>query len=342
MKQELIFTHFYNLAYLNNTPVSVVIELLTKCNLNCEHCYLPNHKNSGMDTEKVKNLLFELRQMGVVNVLFTGGEILLRYDIFELIETARSLYMRVTILSNGTLLDFEKVERLSKLYITGFSTTMFSLKSNIHDSITGVNGSLDSLLSNLQLLKEHKIRVKVKMPIMKSNGSCVNEVRRYCEQNKFEFLSSPTIYSKNDGDESPKSLRLERESLLVVIKEIDKLNNFKISQVHLKDVPCVALFYSFAIDCNGDVFPCNSLLIKVGNVFEDKIRDIWFESDLLKKIKNIRNEDLKECFNCEYKMKCERCPGMALLDNKDILACDKYAKSIAEIRLKNYCEEING
>lgn len=341
MNQELISNYFYDLAYKNNTPVSVIIELLTKCNLRCEHCYLPNYKNKGMDIIKMRSLLTELRQLGVVNVSFTGGEILLHDDLFKLIEIARSLHMRVFLLSNGTLLDDDKAERLSKLYISEFSTTIFSLQPDIHDSITKAHGSLERLLKNLQLLKEHNIRVQVKMPIMQSNALCIDEIREYCEQNEFKFFASPIIYSKINGDESPKCLRVDRDNLRVAINNIDGLNNRKNKLIHETDVPCGALFYSFSIDSNGDVFPCNSFPYKVGNVFENTVRDIWYESESLKFIKNIKKSDLKVCTSCDFKIQCERCPGMALLDGKSVFSCDTFAKSIAELRSQNSCENFN-
>ncbi|KWX75486.1 hypothetical protein AMQ84_17860 [Paenibacillus riograndensis] len=337
MKEELISDYFYDLAYLNNIPVSVIVELSTKCNLRCEHCYLPDYKNRGMNTDKMKSLLIELRQLGVVNVSFTGGEILLRDDLYELIETARSLYMRVFLLSNGTLLDETKIEQLSKLYISEFSTTMFSVQSEIHDSITKASGSLDSLKRNLQLLKEHNIRVQVKMPVMQTNAFCIDEVREYCEQNQFKFFASPMIYSKINGDESPKCLRVKRENLGAVIKKIDGFNNQKNKLIHETEVPCGALFYSFSIDSNGDVFPCNSFPYKVGNVFENTVSEIWFKSESLKFIKSIKKSDLKDCPGCKFELQCERCPGMALLDSKNVFSCDTFAKSIAELRSQNYC-----
>lgn len=334
MRQALIKDYFYHQAYMKNVPVSVMIELLTKCNLRCKHCYLPTHSNSGIGFDKIKSLLYELREAGVVNVSFTGGEIFLRQDLFELIEIARKLHMRVFLLSNGTLLNDKMAERLSNLHIAEFSTTVFSLREGIHDSITGSKGSLEILLNNLQLLKKHNIRVRVKTPLMNVNMHDYKEIKEFCDHNKFDFHVSPLIFSKTDGNEAPKQLRIAKEDLAPILKEIDEQTRNR--HLHEYDVTCAALFYSFAIDCNGDVFPCNSFFYKVGNIFNDTIKNIWYESESLKFIKNIKNSDLKACVNCKYKVQCDRCPGMALLDNKSVFACDTFARSCAEIR-SNYC-----
>ena len=68
---------FYKIAYSERKPVSAIIELLTQCNLRCKHCYIPAHTNAGIKSEKVKELLYELHDMGTLNISFTGGEIFL-------------------------------------------------------------------------------------------------------------------------------------------------------------------------------------------------------------------------------------------------------------------------
>lgn len=334
MRQKLLYDYFYNKAYKENRPVSVMIELLTKCNLRCEHCYLPEHCDTGLETKKVKELLIELKELGVINVSLTGGEIFLRDDLFEIIEFARSLHMRVFLLSNGTLLDKNIILKLKRLHIAEFSTTVFSLKEEIHDSITKCEGSLAILLKNLEELKDSGITVRVKTPLMKKNMYEYKELYNYCKKNGFDYLVSPLIFSKNDGDTSPKSLRITDEELYSVMRDIDMIS--RNDHLHIKDVPCAAIFYSFAIDCHGDVFPCNSFFYKVGNIYEESLRDIWYSSKELKKIKSIRNSDLIECTNCEYKTRCDRCPGMVFMEEKNLLSCDQFAKQLAKIRALNY------
>lgn len=320
---------------MTNTLISVIIELLTQCNLRCQHCYLPSHINPGLEFEKVRSILYELHDLGTLNISLSGGEIFLREDIFDIIEIARNLHMRVFLLSNATLLDEAKIERLSKLNIAEFSTTVFSLDEKINDSITKVQGSLARILKNLELLKKYNIPVDVKTPLMSINIDGFRDVRRFCQDNGFSFLVNPLIISKTDGDESPKSLRISEKDMTLLLNEIDKDNRNKRFHEHEEDVPCSALLHSFAINCDGDVFPCNSFFYKVGNVFEDTLKNIWYESESLNYIKGIQNSDLKNCSGCEYKSSCLRCPAMAWMEGKDVFVCDTFAKSMAEIRMIN-------
>ena len=75
MKNDLLLSYINKKAYLNKIPITAVIELLTLCNFRCEHCYIPHRASAGMKFEVVKNLLSDLRAMGTISVLLTGGEV---------------------------------------------------------------------------------------------------------------------------------------------------------------------------------------------------------------------------------------------------------------------------
>ena len=334
MKNELLLSYMNKKAYLAKVPFTAVIELLTLCNFRCEHCYIPHRASAGMKADVVKKLLNDLRNMGTFSVLFTGGEVFLRDDIFDIIAYARSLHMRVTILSNASLLNESKIEKLSNLCITEFSTTIFSLIPDINDSITGKDESLKPILENLELLRRAQIKVRVKMPIMKKNAASYEMIRDYCTEKQFEFMPSFTISSKLDGEDSAKDLRVEKEDLYYLVKKAEKDGVISVKNSILKKDPCSSIFCSLSIDCEGNVFPCNSIPFKVGNIYEDSIKNIWNNSERLKYIQGITKSDLAECVGCKYEHICERCPGMALLEGKGLLSCDPLAKCVAEVRMQ--------
>ncbi|MBU5593191.1 hypothetical protein KQI89_15690 [Clostridium sp. MSJ-4] len=71
----------YQLAKDNNILNNATIELLTRCNWRCQHCYIPEHNNSGLSTNEWFNILHQLRAIGCFDILFTGGEPFYRDDI---------------------------------------------------------------------------------------------------------------------------------------------------------------------------------------------------------------------------------------------------------------------
>jgi radical SAM protein with 4Fe4S-binding SPASM domain len=325
----------YNYAYTNKIPISVTLELNTTCNFRCKHCYIPKHIENGLEFEKIQMIFQELRNLGTLNITLTGGEVFLRDDILSIIEYARQLGFRIFILSNGSLVNEETAKKLSDLYISEFSTTIFSMNKNINDKITGKKGSLNKIMLGLKELKKNNVRVFVKCPITNINVDTYREVEKYAKDNQFRFMISPVIFSKIDGDSSNHALRIDAVNLQRIIEDYDRLNCKNLPKVIDDNVPCTAIHYSMFINSKGEVYPCNSLLSKIGTIFESTITEIWNNSTELRYLQSIKNNNLLECRKCTYKKYCERCPGLALLEDKNILGCSSIARKNAVARYES-------
>lgn len=327
------------IAYEKNIPISATIELLTKCNLNCLHCYISEHSDNGLNYETLIELFHDLRRAGTLTLNFTGGEIFLRDDIFKIIEAARNLHFRVNLLSTATLLDEEGIKKLADLYIKEFSASIYSLDSSIHDSITGVKGSLEKTINNLMLMKKYNISVEVKTPLMKDNYMTYKVLQEFCKDNRFKHELTPVITSRNNGDTWPQSLRIDENYLPDILRETDIDIKEKKKKSFDEDAePCKLIFSSLYIDCKGNVYPCNSFLYKVGNIFQNSVIYIWNNSQKLKYLKEIRNKDLHECVDCSLRDSCKRCPGLSLSEDNSLLGCSSTDKCMAAARSKIYKE----
>lgn len=316
----------YIKAHDNRILLSLMVELLTKCNEKCIHCYIPQHTSNGVDTERIKKLIDEFRDLGGLNLSLTGGEIFLRKDLFEIIEYARKNYLRIFLLTNATMLDEEIVRRLKCNNIAELSVSVYSLDSDVHDKITGVKGSLDKTLQGLSLAKKYNIPVTVKTPLMDINKYSYKELKNYCKENGFKYLASTIIFSKSNGDDSIKSLSINDNDLAKVYKETKDIA--PVSKRKLFDEACGSLKYSLAIDASGNVYPCNSLYYKVGNIYTDSLSDIW-NGVTIQNIQNIKKKDLHICSKCKVQEKCSRCPGLALLEDGDLYGCSSSAYKVA-------------
>lgn len=279
----------YKQAHDNNQLLSAMLELTTQCNLKCQHCYIPEHNNYGLSTDDWFCVIEQLRKLGTLNISLTGGEIFLRKDIFQIIEYIRQLNMRVFLLSNITSLTETQIQNLAKMYITEVSTSIYSLDYTIHDAITTIPGSLHKTLQNLFLLKKYGIHVVVKTPLMNINKFAYKDLIEFCKKNDFEFIPGTIIFAKSNGDTSTHSLRISEEDYYTIINDLDGIITKK-PFLNYKNEPCAALKYSLAIDSYGDVYPCNSLYYKVGNIKENTIENIWYSSPELKFVKSIEKK----------------------------------------------------
>ena len=179
-----IIDEMYDYAHDYRILFSLTIELTTLCNEQCIHCYIPNHDNKGMNIKTIKKVIKEFRDLGGLNLTLTGGEIFLRKDIFEIIEYARSLHIRVFLLTNGTLLTEETIKRLKELNIAELSISVYSLEHHIHDYITNKEGSLTQTLNAIDLAIKNGISVTVKTPLIEKNKYAYRELKKYCFEKK--------------------------------------------------------------------------------------------------------------------------------------------------------------
>lgn len=326
----------YSLADKNNNIINVTIEVLTKCNWKCQHCYLPSHTSEGISTPKMFSLLKELRELGCFEIVFTGGEIFQRKDMIDIIKKARSLYFNIILFTNVSLLNEEKIKEISSLYISRISCTIFSLDEKIHDSITGIQGSLKRAMKNIMLIKKYNIPLEIKTILMKSNYNSYKDLKQFCDENGFIYKTDCNVFCKNDGNNEPYKFFLSDRQLKQIIEDTDKIIGYK-SRERIKDEHmCPSIKHSIYIDSKGDIFPCNRLFIKLGNIYKDKIKYVWMNNEELKRIKEIKWKDLNYCIDCEKNNYCVRCPGITLLDEGDIFSKSKIACKIAEIRKEKY------
>lgn len=325
-----------NLCDKNTTLFSATIELLTKCNWRCKHCYIPNRDNIGLDKNVVFDIFKQLRDMGTFELVLTGGEIFYRSDILDIIKKARDMKFKVTLLSNISLMNEEIIKQLAKLSIYNISCTIFSLDENIHDSITGISGSLKKALSNVMLLKKYNIPLQIKTVIMKDNYNSYKQVKVFCEENGFDYFPSTIVSAKHNGDKYPLELRISNSELEETFNYIDDVNIINKRHISQEDYVCDTLRYSLNIDSYGNVYPCNAFNTPIGNIFKNSIKDIWTNSKELSYIRSLKWKDLKECNNCDNKDYCFKCPGLTSLENNNILAKSSLACQHANIRHKLY------
>lgn len=312
---------------------NILIVLLSACNQNCVHCYIPDHSSIGLSTEIVKKSIKEARELGALNVTLTGGEIFLRDDLFELIQFARKNYMRVFLMSNASLLTEEIIQKLYYLGIAEFSTTVFSMKEKIHDLITQKVGSCRKTIENILLLKKYGIPVTIKIPLMEENKFEFREVEKFAAKNKFNFMSTTTIFSKSNGDRSPHDLKITND-LKTILKELNDLSKkYRDNEINFnkEGIPCGAGFNSISVNYDGTIWPCNSLMLNVGNIYEDDLKEVWLNSKKLLEWRKQSVLPINECKKCVLNSKCLRCPGMALLEDGNLYGCSSSAKQIAKL-----------
>jgi len=342
MSNSVDISSFYNEAFKARQLGSLTIEVTSSCNFLCRHCYVDQSSNNFLEYETIIGIIDEARDLGVLDILFTGGEILLRDDILEIVTYAREKHIRVSLMSNSSLLTEDFVKSLSNLYISEFSTTLFSLDNEKNDFITRSRGSTHKIMKSLELLEKYKIPTRVKVPLLNINGDDYSLIEEYCNQHGFTCASSPVIFPRKDKGVEPLEHLTTNEQLSRIITSFREKDNDSFPIVfNKKERICKSLQYSLAIDSSGKVFPCNSFFYEVGNIFNDSLKNIWLESSKLREVQDMTNEQLNDCNDCIYNVWCSFCPGISFGENNSFLKCSFSAKRIAEVRYKCFGKEVN-
>src|ERR1700704_3040985 len=108
-------------------PLSVHIDLTMRCNERCIHCYRVIEQRPELTTDELKALLEDVARAGTLYLTFSGGEVFLRADLFELIEHARRLHFDLRLKSNALLITPEKAGRLRRLGVRQVDISIYSV-----------------------------------------------------------------------------------------------------------------------------------------------------------------------------------------------------------------------
>lgn len=294
-----------------------------KCNLSCLHCYREEKflKNelSFFEIKKIFNHFLKLikewqLKRDDVRVSFVGGEPFLRKDFFEILELAKQNHskLRFGILTNGTLIDKNVIKKLKEIepdYI------QISLEGGekIHDQIRG-KGTFKKAIEATKLLKKANIapfNINFSMTLTKLNLKEIPKVIKIAKiQNVFLAIRRqvPIGFGKKLKKFflSPLEVKKTWESIFFMEKKFKiKISLGCEDGILVQEFPnyspreCTSGYLSLTILPNGDVYPCRRLPIFVGNLREKTLKEIYYDSQVLKKLRNL-NTINNVCHCCPY------------------------------------------
>lgn len=149
----------------------VVWNITRACNLKCVHCY--NDSGVGkpfkdISTQKAKEVLDDLAQFGVPSVLFSGGEPLMRPDLFELIEYAAGKGLRTVISTNGTLITEEKAAMIKERGVSYVGISLDGI-GEINDKFRAVEGAFDKAVVGIRNCRAAGVRIGLRLTLTQRN-----------------------------------------------------------------------------------------------------------------------------------------------------------------------------
>lgn len=301
------------------------IEITTRCNLNCKHCYNRNYTQIDMPLKKIQQFYNFAKEYKVKNFIISGGEAIMHPEFDKLMTFIRKNphAFRLVLQTNGTQITSEKYEILRN----------FNLIHISYDPVESVRllGS-----KNLKLavdLKKNGIKSYLFCTIHKKNFHLINDIVADANKAGIDIgfnVCVPTenneknLLSKDEFSKVEEKLfdYFKKGKILRFTSPLTAVFNplFRGSFTKIKG-GCTAGIGSCIIAPNGDVLPCPFFRIKAGNAFEESLKKIWFESPIFSKLRN--RKELKEpCHSCEYLSYCGGCRHRAYEQKHDFTDCD--------------------
>jgi MoaA/NifB/PqqE/SkfB family radical SAM enzyme len=249
--------------------IHVLWEITAGCNLACLHCSVPrNPAGRRLSPERAKEVLGELVEAGVRRISFTGGEPLLRGDLWSLVEEAIRLGIEAEVLTNGMLLEEEDVAAAAAASRGGELTLLISLDSArdwVHDGIRGRRGAFTATLDGIRRVREAGLRVALQMVLTRRNRFEVAPLVDLAASLEVESVTFRKLIVAEDGRGSAEEIRLGPEERAGLLQEIRSLREAYpdgpvLRTAGLGVLPeedtCGAARGVVAIDGEGMVHPC--------------------------------------------------------------------------------------
>ena len=287
--------------YKNPILKDLFLEVTSRCNARCEHCgsscgdFIPKDEISADDLKKA--LLDISNHYNAKDILLnvTGGEPLVRKDLFEIMDYANQLGFRWGMTSNGMLINDEILEKMNQTNMETISISIDGLKET-HESFRKVPNSFDKIIDNIKKLQKVP-SIKIVQVTTVANKKNLNELENlYNLMKELNVISwrvinvDPIGRAKNNND-----ILLDKDDykyLFNFIKEKREENimNVEYECSHYLDIPlekeirdtyfiCTTGLYVGSILSNGDIFICPHVERRPefvqGNIKTDSFVDVW-------------------------------------------------------------------
>ncbi len=300
-----------------------------KCNLRCAHCYMDSDSSVELEelsTEEGKMLIDQLAELSKPVLILSGGEPLMRPDIYELAKYGTEKGLKMAMGSNGTLITDEVAKKLAASGVLSIAISMDSSIPEVHDAFRGLEGAWAKAIEGVKACQRNGIAVRFNTTVTQENFKEIDKILELAEElgllDVQLFFLVPTGRGKEVEDITPAMYEKMIEDVLVkyadhpmTVKPTCAPQFMRIAENLGQDTSrwtrgCIAGMSYGRVYPQGEVTPCPYLPIKLGNIRDKTFGDIWTNSPILKDIRDF--DKLKgRCGICEYKVKCGGCRARA-------------------------------
>ncbi|MGQ9682674.1 MAG: radical SAM protein [Anaerolineae bacterium] len=332
-------------------PAHPVWEMTAACNLRCIHCHCSAGKpvQGELTTAEGKRLLDQLAGISAFRMMaFTGGEPLVRSDLFELMAYAQALGFANTMATNATLIDNAVARELRRRGLAIAAVSLDGIDAATHDRVRGQPGAFQNAIAGMRALRRAGILLHINITAMEYNLEQLQPLMELVEELDTEILLFyqlvPVGRGRGIGEATLDLGANERLIRFMAAAQTEakaimepvagpQYWPFLLQRAGIKGGPLLRLAETVFHGCsagrgfvyvktNGEVWPCPFVEVPCGNVRESPFARIYAESPVFQQLR--RRERLLQgrCGDCAYRRLCGGCRGRAWAVKGDYLAED--------------------
>jgi heme b synthase len=329
----------------------VAWETTRNCNLSCIHCRAaatmgpyPNE----LDAETGLGLLDQIREVGTPVVILTGGEPLLRTDIFELARHGSRIGLRMVMAPNGTLITETTAGKMAESGIQRISVSLDGATKESHDRFRQVDGAFEGAIRGIGFAKGAGIDFQINTTITQQNLEEIPKIQELAVKlgavAHHIFLLVPTGRGKYIVDQAISAQDYEKtlnwfydqkDKVPLQLKATCAPHYYRILRQRAREEGKSVTFKTHGLDAvtrgclggtgfcfisyDGIVQPCGFLDVNCGDVRQTSFAAIWNESKVFNELRDFSKLKGK-CGKCEYRRVCGGCRARAYEATGDYLA----------------------
>ncbi len=339
-------------------PKWIAWEITRRCNLHCVHCRSSSESqvqgHPDFSFAEARRVLDDISSYASPVIVLSGGEPLLRPDVFDIAEYGGSKGLRMCLATNGTLVNEEKCAQIKKAEIKMVSLSVDGSTAGVHDNFRNSPGAFEATMNAARLFKENDIKFLVNSSFTKRNQAEVPKVMKLVKSLGatawYMFMIVPTgrgedimeeLISVEDYEEllawHYEMEKTENEMLvrptcapsyyrIVLEKAREQGDNFKRRTLQFStggSKGCLAGQLISLLDVDGNLLPCSYFPMAAGNIREQSFKDIWKNSPLFKDLRDFKAYKGK-CGVCEYVSVCGGCRARAYAMTGDYMEAEPF------------------
>ncbi len=336
-------------------PRLIAWELTGACNLECVHCRASATKerdSNELSTEEAKRFIDDVANFAKPVIILTGGEPLIRDDIYEIAQYGSDKGMRMVLATNGVLITPDVGRRLKGAGIRRVGISIDGASAKTHEEFRGISGAFDGALKGISALKEAGLSLQINTTITRRNLDEMPKILDLALELGAEalhlFMLVPTGRGEILRNEEIPSEEYERalnwfydmqKEVSIQLKATCAPHYFRIMHQRRKQegAPigtgegefsamtkgCLGGTGFCFVSKIGEVYPCGYLPALAGNIREQPFEEIWRNSRVFNDLRDV--DKLKgKCGRCEYKRVCGGCRARAYAKTGDYLVEEPY------------------